>query len=453
MTRTLWLDIEDLLHHLRHHSRPSGIQRVVIEISRALHADPNAQIRFLRRNQRQDDLITIDWPEVEALLYTTKEGQVAERAAPVPDGKQESQSELLGLLQNQLAVIKEISKVPYETVKFLNRKIANATAERRASRPAEIQDDGISIREAAAPGDLLLVLGSPWHYSDYASLVRTLRDKKRMYFGLLIHDLIPILHPEWCDPGVTRTFTQWHDSILPLTDIIFANSRSTAKDIENHYIKSGLSLPCPVTVLPFGSSFSPPSVLPPRVPALADAGNYVLFVSTIEARKNHELAFRVWRRMTEQLPAENIPTLVFAGRVGWLVADLMQQLDNAHWLKGKIRLVTSPSDEELESLYANCLCSLFPSFFEGWGLPVTESLGFGKPCLVANSSALPEAGGEFSYYFNPRDISDAYEVISSIVTDPVRVAEWALTVKAHYSPVTWSAAAKKILTSSSSFLP
>ncbi|MDT8349839.1 glycosyltransferase, partial [Roseomonas mucosa] len=93
-----------------------------------------------------------------------------------------------------------------------------------------------------------------------------------------------------------------------------------------------------------------------------------------------------------------------AGRVGWLVADLMQQLENAEWLGGKIRLVRDPSDEELLALYRGCRFTLFPSLFEGWGLPVSESLALGRPCIASNRTSLPEAGGALARYFDPDDL-------------------------------------------------
>ena len=107
------------------------------------------------------------------------------------------------------------------------------------------------------------------------------------------------------------------------------------------------------------------------------------------------------------MPAEQVPTLVFAGRVGWLVADLMQQLENAEWFGGKIRLIEGPSDGELATLYQDCLFTLFPSHYEGWGLPVTESLAHGVPCLAADRTSLPEAGGRFARYFDPDNLDDA----------------------------------------------
>jgi glycosyltransferase involved in cell wall biosynthesis len=131
---------------------------------------------------------------------------------------------------------------------------------------------------------------------------------------------------------------------------------------------------------------------------------YVLMVGTIEARKNHAAMMRVWRRMLQTMPEAMVPDLVFAGKIGWLTTDLMQQLGNAGWLGGKIRFIESPPEADLASLYRHCLFSVFPSLYEGWGLPVTESLSFGKTVAASNRAAIPEAGGNFCVYFDP-DIS------------------------------------------------
>ena len=74
-------------------------------------------------------------------------------------------------------------------------------------------------------------------------------------------------------------------------------------------------------------------------------------------------------------------------RVGWLVEDLMRQIVHADHLDGKLIVVEDPTDAELAALYQGCQFTVFPSLYEGWGLPVTESLAFGKPCLASSATA------------------------------------------------------------------
>jgi glycosyltransferase involved in cell wall biosynthesis len=131
--------------------------------------------------------------------------------------------------------------------------------------------------------------------------------------------------------------------------------------------------------------------------------------------------------------------------VGWLVADLMQQLENTAWLDGKIRLVQDPTDAELRALYSGCLFTLFPSLYEGWGLPVTESLAFGKPCIASNRTSLPEAGGRLARYFDPDDLHDAYRVIRAAIEDRHGLAAWEQRVVREFRPVSWEETAEAIM--------
>ena len=134
--------------------------------------------------------------------------------------------------------------------------------------------------------------------------------------------------------------------------------------------------------------------------------DYVLCVGTIESRKNHTALFQAWQIMIRE--GIEPPPLVLVGRAGWRVGDLMAQLESTEFLGGRIRLLHGISDPELEGLYRGCLFSIFPSFTEGWGLPVGESLALGKLCLAAMEGATPEASGGFAEpidAFSPRDIA------------------------------------------------
>ena len=171
----------------------------------------------------------------------------------------------------------------------------------------------------------------------------------------------------------------------------------------------------------------------------------MLIVSTIEARKNHMLAFRTWRRLVEELPPDRVPTLVFAGRVGWMVQDLMQQLDNCQYLDGKVVVVPDPTDAELVALYRDCRFTLFPSLYEGWGLPVTESLSFGKLCIASDRTSLPEAGGAMCLYLDPDNITSATEIIRDACLDDALIAEREARIAADFHPVPWRRSAEALV--------
>ena len=136
---------------------------------------------------------------------------------------------------------------------------------------------------------------------------------------------------------------------------------------------------------------------------------------------------------------------MFAGHVGWMVEDLMQQLRNTNFLDGRILLVSHPNDAELAALYRGCLFTVFPSLYEGWGLPVTESLTFGKPCVISNATSLPEAGGRLARYFDPENIAEATRVIRETIEDRAALAAWEQRIASEFSPVAWDVSAQALI--------
>jgi glycosyltransferase involved in cell wall biosynthesis len=264
---------------------------------------------------------------------------------------------------------------------------------------------------------------------------------------VLIHDLIPELCPEWTSKEGLPAYRAWLRDVVPYADVIFANSQNTAKDLLHCMADWNQPVPAP-KILPIGHYPPPRQELASF--ALGTAQNpfgrpFVLFVSTIEVRKNHALLFRVWRRLLADMPAEQVPYLVFAGKTGWLTKDLLVQLGNADWLNGHIRHVESPSELELANLYAACEFTVFPSLYEGWGLPVTESLSFGKTVAASNTSAIPEAGGAFCSYFDPEDVSDAYKVIRGLIEHPERVRALEASIAESFRPPSWQDSAAALL--------
>ena len=168
--------------------------------------------------------------------------------------------------------------------------------------------------------------------------------------------------------------------------------------------------------------------LPPR---------YVLYVSTIELRKNHRLLVRVWQRLLERHGTNLVPNLVFAGKIGWLVDDLLHDLEASDYLNGKIILLRSLSDAELQQAYRSCLFTVFPSLSEGWGLPIAESLAHGKFCVASNHTSIPEAGGNLIDYFDPLNEDDALAKLERPLIDPPYLAAREAQLRAEYRVRTW----------------
>ena len=132
------------------------------------------------------------------------------------------------------------------------------------------------------------------------------------------------------------------------------------------------------------------------------AGQYVVLVSTIEPRKNHVAAFDAWRSLIEKTTRRiAMPKLVCVGKLGWMFQDVVHWLECHPTISSHIVMISSASDMILDALYRHCVCSLYPSRYEGWGLPITKSLCHSKIPICAETTSLPEAGGKFAVYFDP----------------------------------------------------
>jgi glycosyltransferase involved in cell wall biosynthesis len=454
----LWLDVEDLFEYAAANPRPSGIQRLAFEIYRELQRQHGDRVRFLRHDPGRRSFSPVPWAEVAA-LFDRLTGQPKPEPAPRPAGGIAPEPPARGRLrklvhrlppgvrQRLLAAVRLQGQAAVAFAGFLAfAAVAAGRGLARAGRAPASAVPAADLAALARPGDVLAVLGAPWSQPDYAGLVREAKQRFGVRFAVLVYDIIPIRRPEWCDRGLVRVFSAWFGAVLPEADSVLAISRATAGDVERFAAERGIALPRPVQVIPIGTGFGAAPAVPAAAPARpAPADGFVLFVSTIEARKNHQLLVRVWRRLLDDMPAERVPLLVFAGRVGWLVEDLMKQLENTGYLGGKVRLIEDASDAELAALYRGCAFTVFPSLYEGWGLPVTESLAFGKPCLVARSSSLPEAGGRLARYFDPENVTDAYRAIRAVIEDPAGLREWQAEVVRDFAPVPWSATAAAVL--------
>ncbi len=470
----IWVDVEDLFQYSATNTRPSGIQRIEFELCRALAtlAESRDRVGFLRHDPLQNSFSAIPFDAIDALhaRLTAGDGAVAqESAAPFSPGGAASGAAAPGMarriayripLDMRVPLLK-IMRAQFDTVRAAG-SLVGAVADqarqmaRRSRRVQAAQDprDALTVASFAdnvATGDVLLVLGSTWFHPFYAAMLAQARERFGLRVAALFYDAIPLIRPEWCDRNLVARFRHWATTLLPLADIPLTISQATGQDLETFAAREAIVLRRKPSAIPVGTGFSCSLAGPgsgeraERSDRLPAPRSYVLTVSTIEARKNHALLFRVWRRLLDEMPAASVPTLVFAGKVGWLVEDLMQQLRNTDRLDGRIVLIDDPHDRELADLYRGCLFTVFPSFYEGWGLPVTESLGFGRPCVISNASALPEAGGTLARYFDPENGGEAYRVIRRAIEDREGTEAWAERIRTEFRPVSWDESARALL--------
>lgn len=302
----------------------------------------------------------------------------------------------------------------------------------RAGTAQPVQIDG---------GTVLLFLGAVW-INDALMLAARDAHAAGARCVYLLYDLTPVLEAGHT-AAVNRLFDRYLALITQTGCRVPAISHSSRRDYEQHCASHGWAapagaatgLPCGISPGQFNTSESPW----PRP--------YALFVGTVESRKNHLLALRAWQRLLERHDPDAVPDLVCVGRLGWHADAFLDEYVRTRGLDGKVSVLsTSLSDADLARFYAHAEFTVYPSRYEGWGLPVSESLAFGRLPVVAHNSSLPEAGRDLAAYFASDDLDDFVHVIESRALDPdARLEAERRIAEDTAAPVTWQDVATTML--------
>jgi glycosyltransferase involved in cell wall biosynthesis len=198
-----------------------------------------------------------------------------------------------------------------------------------------------------------------------------------------LHDIIPLLRPEFCRIGETDRHRTRVQTMLRLHRLILSNSQTTARTLDE--LAGAEGLPQPLTaVLPPGLEptflqFDPRASVRTRRP-------YFVCIGTIEPRKNHALLLDIWRHLVSCLGSD-APRLVIAGRRGWDNAHVFSQLNNPAIFRGTLIEAPGLSDQAIAQLLSGASALLAPSHIEGYGMPVAEALAIGTPVIASNIRA------------------------------------------------------------------
>ncbi len=240
------------------------------------------------------------------------------------------------------------------------------------------------------PGDVLLSAGSDWFHLDIARLGEA---KRRIGFryACLCYDLIPVTHPQfYAAADVALVARHWRGA-LKVADLVIANAQCVAHDIAAFAESEGVPAPR-VAILPLG--FDPAPDAPGALPDGLEPGRFILFVGTIEPRKGHAMLLRVWRQLLARgVVRRHRFKLVFVGRPGWMVDGVLRELAEAKGLDGSVAHLQGLEDSRLDALYEAAAFCVYPSRYEGFGLPVIEAFARRTPMLASTGGALPETVG------------------------------------------------------------
>lgn len=397
----IFCDMTTILAHARKHATVTGIQRVVLRVVGHLVAmhGPDA-VRGIAWHPKLRRVVEVDLsflgPDYRFEAHRTD--FLREMALPDDaDGQSRAPLHRLGS-------------------KIKRLRLRTSGAGERLSAPS------------LQPDDRILVLAPNFRNEPYIAYLAARKAGGNRVFQM-IHDVIPLLRPWLAKPGHDVEFRKFLDRTPDYVSDFLCVSNQTEADLRMVMPAAGREIP--TLVVPEAHEFigeaEDGTPISHAIRVLAEHP-FVLCVGTIEVRKNTLALCKVWAQLSQDVGV-GLPRLVLAGQRGWKAEDLFEWLDAAGDLGGLIAIAERPSDAELAFLYRNCRFTVFPSLYEGWGLPIGESLWFGKPCITSDTSSMPEVGRDLVRYVDPQDIENMKQVIGHAIGNPADLASQATAIR------------------------
>lgn len=447
-----FFDVTDIMFYVEKHTTVTGIQRVSFEVIKRMierHGTQAVRLSYWDRRRREYLSISSEFmaemnefdPDVLSAVFFGRSARSRLDTAPTLDRYRNHPFKYrLHFLRRSYHALRG-NKAHF-------KKHGSSIAEWRNFRAGALQDTSPKpielerrpVLEIAERGDHLVVLGATWGIDGLSECFQSLKDHRGMETSQLIHDLIPIIMPEHIAFDFSQEFYLWLKASTGYCANYFANSKNTARDLAVFMDEIGVVRP--IKTVPLAQDFHVPdskSTANGTVP-LAGSSAYkarvdrskglrrdilnlskmpfVLVVGTMESRKNIWRLAQAWQRLSCEGEGMDLPKLVFAGKSGWHNEDFNQLIQATGNLGGWIQFANQPTDTELAYLYETCVFTATVSLYEGWGLPIGESLSFGKTAVVANNSSMPEVGGDMVEYCDAHSIDSIHAACRKLITEP-----------------------------------
>lgn len=280
------------------------------------------------------------------------------------------------------------------------------------------------------------VFFSPTHYAPRFSPVPTV---------VSVMDLSYLKFPELFNKSDLYQLRSWTAYSVKHAAKVLTISNSSKDDIINAYNVSPEKV---VTVYP---GIKETVNLEPQIYGMNQlqakyhlSGNYILFVGTLQPRKNISRLIEAFSRIKKHEAGIKDLELVIIGKRGWLYEEILAAPEK-FGVKNSVKFLQGVTDEELAVFYKHALCYVLPSLYEGFGLPILEAMKHGCPVITSNVSSLPEAGGNAALYVDPENIGDIAEKIAKLISDKSLREELVEKGKKQVAKFSWDKAARETL--------
>lgn len=400
----LFYDVTQLVHW---QGELTGIPKVMYELAVRYQAETEQPVAFVAWVKELQDFCEVNLGETLAhrghgIAYL-KKGQ----PSPSP------------LLLSQLIHGQSAQPQPATGAAPLAKKVAK-TVLHHAARVSPGVADGLkqriilnrfktNKRADFQPGDKLFIPWGEWWDQNFITSLQALHQQNIKLIPI-IHDIGPMVMPELSGHS-TDSLTAYCAKVVPISSLVLAVSQNTKKDLEQWLEGQNLAVP-PIEVFRLGDNVRVTGAVKPKEAAFRSSGlrgnDFILCVGTIEAKKNHALFYYVYNLARQR--NVQLPKIVMVGRRGWRTENIFEIM--LADLEKRFVFLNNASDEELSWLYDHCLFTVLPSFYEGWGIPIAESVRRGVPCLASNTSSMVEIAPGITEHFSPYSSEECLAAIA-----------------------------------------
>ena len=361
MTRSILFDASRLLSRAER-TAPTGVDRVCLAYAEWLLSLPDVVVTPVRG--RQDQLVAVDEPWFRKCVKTLRSrwtGDFFERSL-TPD----EMRLMTALASGQKGEESVIGEPPSDPSRTPGRR---ARVLKQLFRSQWVQN--------LPPSSLYFNVGHTG-LSDPAILMEL--EARKIERIILLHDLIPITHPEFCRPGDDEKHRARVLTTLHHASRVLVNSHYTASELAAFAKREGIAPP-PIDAIHLG--LEPTFLVPPAAPTPRP---YFVHIGTIEARKNLAFLLTIWRRLQERM-GDTAPQLVLVGRYGWENEAVLDHLERSPALRGLVHQASDLPDSALATLMASARALVAPSSVEGFDLPAVEASALGVPLIASDIPA------------------------------------------------------------------
>ena len=429
MKRVL-IDLTDIEGWEGHHG---GTQRVVYGIAKQFFVDQSKdfQVEFIAFSSKKNIFYKTSFEPIYRRVESQESAPSSQNSNITISLKSRLKRLVLPYVPEKVRKNKYARKVAKNTFSAgmsIARKAKHSISGRNLISTSPIANHQIEFTEK----DIVLVLGKPWDNPSMESALINAKADKGFKLVQVVYDLIIPLYPHLHHPTLYKSYTQYIFEAIYGSDLLLPISKCTQKDLEIFAKSLNLTMPkTKVIRLADEIGITTDNITKPDIRI---ENKFIACVGTIEIRKNHNLLYYVYK-LAEQRGIE-LPQLVIVGTRGWLTSDLQYLVENDPKIKNKIIILDNINDKGLSWVYENCMFSVYPSFYEGWGLPVAESLAIGKVCIASSVSSIPEIAGDMLDYFTPYDAGACLDLIVKYL-DPTILKQKENQIEQAYKSTNW----------------